>query len=216
MAESLETRPPGAVVDKHNLLGGIDKRRDVMLELGCGDRRQHEGAITIDALDYDSVDVVGDVFDVLARIPSASVSAVYSSHLIEHLAEPERLIRELARVLRPAGEATLVAPHFSNPYFYSDYTHRSFFGLYSLSYLADDHILRRRVPRYTESTGLEIVDLQLVFKAAPPFYLRYALGRLVQLLVNCSTFTKEYYEGRLCYLFPCYEVRYRLRRREGA
>ena len=38
------------------------------------------------------------------------------------------------------------------------------------------------------------------------------MGRLVQALVNCTTFTKEYYEARLCYLFPCYEVRYRLRK----
>ncbi len=213
MTEGVEARPPGAVVDKRNLLDRIRERQDVTLELGCGDRRQHEQAITIDARNYDTVDIVGDVYDALARVPTGSVAVVYAYHLIEHLPDLERFVRELARVLRPSGEATLAAPHFSNPYFYSDYTHRTFFGLYSLSYLADDRILRRRVPRYAEDTGLEIVAVQLVFKASPPFYLRYALGRLVELLVNCSTFTKEYYEGRLCYLFPCYEVRYHLRRR---
>src|SRR6185312_2948084 len=39
-------------------------------------------------------------------------------------------------VLEPGGEFRAVVPHFSNLHFYSDPTHRTFFGLYTFSYLS--------------------------------------------------------------------------------
>ena len=203
----------GRIRDKHGRLERLADGRPVVLELGCGPRKRHEAAIGIDALDYESVDVVGDVFDVLARVPDGVVDAVHSSHFVEHLEDPGRLIAELRRVLKVGGIVTTVAPHFSNPYYYSDYTHRRAFGLYSFSYLADDAIFRRRVPRYAGDTGFELVSVHLGFKAPPPFYLRYALRRILEVVVNLSAYTQEAYEAGWCYWFPCYEVEYVIVRR---
>ena len=196
------------IVDKRGRLATLSSGGPIVLELGCGERKRRAEAIGIDAIDYDSVDVVGDIFDVLAAIPDEAVDEIYSSHFVEHLPDLERLVRELRRVLKVGGRVLTIAPHFSNPYFYSDYTHRAMFGLYTFSYLATDRIYTRRVPHYVKDSGFELLGARLVFKAPRPFYLRHAWRKLVQIVVNSSVVMQECYEGGWCFLLPCYEVEY--------
>ena len=198
--------------DKSGKLQALIQARGGVLELGCGPARRHPEAVTIDALDFDGVDVVGDIFEVLATVPDGTVDAVHSYHFLEHVAPLDGIVRELARVLKPGGLLHTVVPHFSNPYFYSDYTHRHF-GMYSFSYLADDGIFRRSVPRYQLDTGLILEDVRLNFKAARPFYVRYALRRALGVLVNSSRLTQEWYEAGWTGVFPCYELDFKVRRR---
>lgn len=183
------------------------------LELGCGPAPRHPDAVTIDALDFDGVDVVGDVFEVLRSIPDGCIDAIHSYHFLEHIERLPELVQEMSRILRAGGLLHAVVPHFSNPYYYSDYTHRHPFGLYSFSYLADDPLFRRGVPRYQRETHLELEDVRLSFKAPRPFYLRYAFRRLLTYLVNSSRLTQEWYEVGWTGWFPCYEIDFRLRRR---
>lgn len=199
--------------DKSGKLQALIQARGGVLELGCGPARRHPEAVTVDALDFDGVDVVGDIFEVLATVPDGTVDAVHSYHFLEHVAPLDGIVRELARVLKPGGLLHTVVPHFSNPYFYSDYTHRQTFGLYSFSYLSDDPIFRRRVPRYQVDTGLVLEDVILTFKAPKPFYIRYALRRALGVLVNSSRLTQEWYEAGWTGVFPCYEIDFKVRRR---
>lgn len=200
------------VVDKRGRLAGIPREARVRLELGCGDRRSDPAAITVDIRDADAVDVVGDVLEVLSVIPDGSVDEVYSSHLAEHLADLGRLLREIGRVLKPGGTARTIVPHFSNPYFYSDPTHRSRFGLYTFSYYVNDRVLRREVPRYEPCEGLTLTGVRLVFKSSRVFPAQAAVRRIFEAVVNCSTYALEVYEANLCYLVPCYEIRYDVRK----
>ncbi len=182
------------------------------LELGCGDRKRHPDAIGVDLRDLPGVDVVGDVFDVLARIPDGSVDEVHSYHFLEHLDRIDRLVHQLARIVKPGGRVTTVVPHFSNPYYYSDPTHRTPFGLYSFSYLARDELFSRRVPQYGGDSGFRLVRARLVFKAPRPFVVRYAIARAIGVVVNSCTFAQELYEGVLSPWLPCYEVEFVLSR----
>ena len=196
------------VIDKHELLRKLDHRDSVILELGCGPRKRVPAAIGIDALDYPSVDVVGDVFEVLERLADDSVDELHSYHFIEHIPDVLNLVKAMSRILKPGGTIVCVAPHFSNPYFYSDYTHKQFFGLYTFSYLAVDNIFKRRTPNYGNQIPLTLIDVKLVFRS--PFKIRNKLKKIVQKLVNFSTYSKEFYEENLSQLLPCYEIRYRL------
>ncbi len=201
------------VRDKAGRLDALVRARRGVLELGCGPSRRHPEAVTVDALDFEAVDVVGDVYDVLALIPDGAVDAVHSYHFLEHVGALDRIVAEIARILRPGGILHAVVPHFSNPYFHSDYTHRQAFGLYSFSYLAEDRLFRRRVPRYGVDLGVALVDVRLGFKAAPPFYVRHALRRALGLLVNSSRWTQEWYEAGWTGWFPCYEIDFTVARR---
>ena len=122
------------------------------------------------------------------------------------------LLQELERVVQVGGTLRVVVPHFSNPYFYSDYTHKQFFGLYSLSYLCHDDVLRRKVPAYRKRFAFSLRHVRLRFKSDRVFPVRRAIKHTCGLLFNLSTWWKEFYEENLCYLFPCYEVEYQLER----
>jgi len=68
------------IIDKKSFLLNIHDEKYVKLELGCGSKKQHDDAIGIDALDYPCVDIVGDIFDVLKKIPDETIHEIYSYH----------------------------------------------------------------------------------------------------------------------------------------
>lgn len=205
-----------ALIDKKNILLAAGNASPMELELGCGNRKRNRQAIGVDMLDSPDVDIVGDVYEVLASFPNQSVDAVYSYHFVEHVPDVAKLLTELARIVKPNGHIEFVAPHFSNPYFYSDPTHRSFFGLYTFCYFANESPFKRHVPTYGHNVEFSIAKVDLIFKSARPFIVRYGVKRLVGSFFNSCTYLKELYEENCCYLFPCYEVRYILRRHELA
>ena len=202
------------VLCKINLSERLSNSKPLVLEMGCGLIKRVNSAIGIDALNYPEVDIVGDIYDALKLFPDASVDAVFSYHFIEHVADVNILISELSRIVKPKGTVEFVAPHFSNPYFYSDPTHRAFFGLYTFCYLSSESIFARKVPTYQIDIFFGIVEVELIFKSPKPFYGRYAIKKLFGKLFNSCRYMKELYEENFCYIFPCYEVRYLLRRVE--
>jgi O-antigen/teichoic acid export membrane protein len=212
-SRSPEPNSAAAIIDKHDRLANLTVQpTPVMLELGCGPEKRFAESIGIDAIDYDCVDVVGDVYDVLNEIPSGSVHYVHTSHLLEHLHDLTLIVNELSRVVATNGTIEIIVPHFSNPYFYSDPTHRNFFGLYTFSYFAEDNILSRRVPAYVRNGSLELMKVRFVFRSDRQLDPMYLVRRLVGLIVNSTTYAKEFYEEFLPFLFPCYEIVYVLRR----
>jgi len=204
----------GNIIDKIGLLQNFTYSSPLVLELGCGPRKRISGAIGIDALDYPGVDLVGDVFDVLRQFASGCVDQVYAYHFIEHIDDVHLLMSELSRIVKVYGVVEFVAPHFSNPYFYSDPTHRCFFGLYTFCYLSIGSPFSRQVPAYQKDLLFRLECADLRFKSAKPFYVRYALKLLIGKIFNSCNYMKEFYEENLCYIFPCYEICYRLRRVE--
>lgn len=200
------------MIDKHKILDTINSSTNIELELGCGDRKRIDNAIGIDVLDYECVDIVGDVFDVLKYFPDNSVSAVYSYHFFEHLSNLSMLMDELSRVLKRHGILEIVVPHFSNPYFYSDHTHKSFFGLYTFCYFTSDSFFKRNVPSYHREIKYQLVGVDLIFKSSPPFYFRHGIKMVIGKIFNLTNYMREFYEENLCYFFPCYEIKYRLRK----
>lgn len=205
--------PWSRIDDRSGALRAASATAPVELDLGCGTLREHPGAIGVDLIAGPTVDVVGDAFDVVAALPDASVSTVYSRHFFEHLDDPVPLILSLGRVVRPGGRMHVIVPHFSNPYYYSDPTHKTFFGLYTFSYLAEDRRFRRRVPEYFGTPDFAIEDTTMVFKAKRPFYLSHAANKVITRLVNARPGNQETYEYRWSNLWPCYEIHWELRRR---
>lgn len=189
----------------------------ITLELGCGDRKRHADAVGIDLLDLPGVDIVGDVAAVLSALPAGCVNKVWSYHFLEHVDDVGAIVRELGRVCAPDAIVNLTVPHFSNPYYFSDPTHRRPFGLYSMCYFCTDRLFSRRVPRYGLTPVFELRSVDLVFKSPPPRYVRYGFKKIVQTLVNSGRWMQEFYEEMLCFMLPCYEIRYVLvRNGEGS
>ena len=200
------------LIDKSNSIGRFSRETPGKIELGCGHHKKSADFVGIDMIDTPAVDIVGDAIEVLKRIPDGSVSELFSSHFAEHVDDLEAVLNEVRRILATGGTMTTVAPHFSNPYFYSDPTHRRFFGLYTFSYYCRDQLFRRQVPDYSKIDGLSLVSVDLVFKAARPHYLSHAVRKIFGLLFNSSNFLKEVYENSFASILSCYEISYVVRK----
>ena len=180
--------------------------KKVIVEIGCGAQKEHEDSIAIDLIEYRNVELVGAVDEVLPLFPSESVDEIYSRRFLEHVENPQAILCLAAQALRPGGRLEITVPHFSNPYFWSDPTHRRPFGLYSFCYFAESALFRRSVPKYAIIRDLRLVDVQLGFRSVRPFYLRHVLRRIFGGVVNMSRFAQEFYEDALSNLISCYEV----------
>jgi ubiquinone/menaquinone biosynthesis C-methylase UbiE len=188
------------------------QRRPLRLELGCGATKRDRQSIGVDIRAMSGVDIVGDALEVLRSFPVRSIDAIASEHFLEHIPDLEGLLREAARVLKVGATFEATVPHFSNPYYYSDPTHKTFFGLYTFGYFVTDVPLRRKVPTYIESLPFRVEETRLVFKSTRPFYGRHAVKVTVGRLFDATRWTREFWEENLCWIFPCYEIRYVLRR----
>jgi len=200
-----------AWIDKNGILNNLPVA-GVRLELGCGANKRHPDAIGIDALDYDGVDIVGDVFEVLNAFPDRAVDAIYTYHFMEHAENVSDLLNVMARILKVNGSLLVRVPHFSNPFYYSDTTHRQFFGLYTMCYFSKGGGLQRKIPTYQRELKYKLEDVRLIFKSFPPFYIRHGIKKAFERIVNFSAYTKEFYEENFCYIAPCYEVQYKMSR----
>jgi SAM-dependent methyltransferase len=202
------------MIDKRGLLQRPQELKDLVLELGCGPTRRYPGSIAVDMLDDAAVDIVGDAMEVLRALPDGCARLITSAHFMEHVPDAPAMLDEMSRLLGPGGEIEVIVPHFAHPYYHSDPTHTNAlgYGLYTMSYLTRDPHFRRQVPGYVRREHLTLARVDLRFKAARPFYGRYAIKRVIGALFNSCRYMQELWEENLCYLFPCYEIRYVLMR----
>lgn len=187
-------------------------RSPLTLELGCGGTKRDLSAVGVDLRAGLGVDIVADALEALRAFPDGSVDAIFSEHFLEHVDQPRLILAEAERVLRPHGEFRAKVPHFSNPWFYSDPTHHSFFGLYTPCYWVAAHPFKRQVPQYETPLDFELISARHVFKSSPPFVARHVLKKVLSSWVTLSVWTQELYEEFFTHALPCYELDYRLRK----
>lgn len=182
----------------------VKDKSQLVVELGSG-KKKRQGRITVDNIDLPDVDIVADLEDGLAFLPDESVNEIHCRSVLEHIGNFEPLMAEIVRVLKKNGTAHIFVPHFSNPYYFSDYTHKRFFGLYTFYYFVKpQYQLRRKVPDYYSRTKIRILSQRLIFRSS--FKVINPFKKLFGWLVNLHTLFQQYYEENLCYLFPCHGI----------
>jgi hypothetical protein len=187
-----------------------DKDNLIKIDLGCGSNKK-EGYYGIDRLNLEGVDYVADIEEGLDMIPDHSVDEYFTSHFLEHTENFVFVMKEIHRTLKIDGMVKIIVPHFSNPYFYSDYTHKRFFGLYSFDYLSKrDSRFKRGVPLYGDAL-FEVEMRKLIFKAPVFPFLNLIKKHIIQRFFNLSPYFQEVYEGLFTKVFACSEIQYNLR-----
>lgn len=80
----------------------------LILNLGSGTRRVSPRVINIDQMPFAEVDIVADI----GRLPfrDQSVDGLVNEATLEHVAEYQRVLGEMRRVLKPGGYLYLVVP----------------------------------------------------------------------------------------------------------
>jgi len=182
------------------------------IDLGCGLNKK-EGYLGVDILPLPGVDYIVDIEKGFNFLDDGTVDEYYSSHFLEHINNLEFVLSEVYRTLKKDGIFKIIVPHFTNPYYYSDYTHKRFFGLYSFDYFCELRGKRiHKVPVYTKKFQFEILERRLIFKSPSKFFLLNNFKKhIIQRLFNISPFFQEIYEGICSKVISCTELHFTLR-----
>jgi ubiquinone/menaquinone biosynthesis C-methylase UbiE len=182
----------------------IDSGQRVVIDLGCGPKKK-PGRIGINKVDLPNVDIVADLEEGLAFLPDNSVDEIHCRSLLPLIVNFEHLMSEIVRVMKKDGRAYVFVAHFSNPYYYSDFAQKRFFGLYTFYYFVDSEKQpKRKVPNFYTDIRIRILSQKLKFRSS--FKILNPLKSLVGRFINLHSLIQEYYEENLCYLFPCHGI----------
>jgi SAM-dependent methyltransferase len=105
-----------------------------MLDIGCG-KNKTAGAIGMDVNPRTAADVIYDLNHRPYPFVDDWFDEIICRHVIEHVREPLAVMSELHRITRAGGVIKIVAPHWTNPDFATDLTHRNHLNSYSFNNL---------------------------------------------------------------------------------
>jgi SAM-dependent methyltransferase len=117
-----------------------------ILDVGCG-QNKFPGAIGIDANPRSHADVIHDLGVFPYPFANDEFDEIVCRHVIEHVPDVLGFVSELHRITKPGGRLKIVTPHYSNPDWATDPTHRNHFNSYSFTCFMPD---RTPFPFYTD------------------------------------------------------------------
>ncbi len=173
-----------------------------ILDVGCGSNK-YEGAIGLDHNPRTAADVIHDLGEVPYPFEDNEFDLIVSRHVVEHIPDVMAFITELYRITKPGGRIKLVTPHYTNPDWATDPTHRNHFNSYSFNTFMPE---RQVFDFYTE------VQLKPIHTYVSLANLWRSLG--FEFLVNLDQnspsfrFTRKFWEFYLSYIFRGKELRF--------
>ena len=119
-----------------------------VLNLGCGADLM-PNADNVDVVETAPGVTVVDLNAFPWNLPSNHYDYVIAINVMEHLADPVRVVEEIHRVLKPGSTAVLRTPYWNSPDQFADLTHRHAFGHRSFDMFDPTTTLGRQRSYYT-------------------------------------------------------------------
>jgi SAM-dependent methyltransferase len=173
-----------------------------VLDVGCGWNKT-PGAIGIDSNPRAHADVIHDLGVLPYPFENDEFDEVVCRHVAEHVPDVMAFVTELFRITRPGGRIKITTPHYSNPDWPTDPTHRNHFNSYSFNCFVEE---RQVFEFYTE------VRLKPIRTYVSLANLWRAFG--LELIVNLDQrwpglrFTRKFWEFYLSYIFRGKELQF--------
>lgn len=186
----------------------IEQRGVIRINLGAG-QSAVAGFYNLDMIMLPGTDIVANLNENLGLFPDNSVDEIYSRASLEHVSNLIGLMEEIHRICKPNAIISIIVPHFSNAYYYSDPTHVRPFALYTMHYFMDEIDQKgRKVPSYYTSARFTLKCMQIQFYRER--LVDKVLEPVISWFVNMSIGSQDVYERRLCYFFPAWQMQYML------
>jgi predicted SAM-dependent methyltransferase len=112
------------------------------LDLGCG-RKKRTGAIGVDVISNESVDVVHDLNNTPWPFSDNEFDDILLDNSLEHLHDIVQTMEEIWRICGPGAHVTINVPYFRSHYAV-DPTHRHYFCSHSFNYFDPRHSWHRQ------------------------------------------------------------------------
>lgn len=103
-----------------------------ILDVGCGANKT-EGAIGLDNNPRTNADVIHDLGEFPYPFADGEFDLVVASHVVEHVPDVMAFIGELHRITKNGGTIRILTPHYTNPDWPNDPTHRNHINSYTFN-----------------------------------------------------------------------------------
>ncbi len=110
----------------------------MVIDIGCGKRKQEPNAIGLDLSSDSAADALCNLNQLPWPVRDNTATKIYFSHVIEHLEDVMGAMREIHRIARPGARVHIVTPHFSSHNSYADPTHRRHLTSESFQYFTGE------------------------------------------------------------------------------
>jgi SAM-dependent methyltransferase len=171
-----------------------------ILDIGCG-RNKAKGAIGMDRVKLDGVDIVQDLNALPYPFADNEFDEVRAIHVIEHLDSVVKAMEEIYRILKPGGRAIIITPHYSDSQSWNDPTHKWHLTSYSFRYFEPGYATNYYTQaRFTvESLRIDLARIWRIFgfqfllnasiKAAPLHFIRKFWENYLCLIIRAQAMT---------------------------
>ena len=173
-----------------------------ILDVGCGSNK-HPGAIGLDNNPRTDADVIHDLGVVPYPFETDEFDRIVSNHVVEHVPDVMAFVSELYRITKNGGHIKLLTPHYTNPDWATDPTHRNHINSYTFNtFIADRQV-------FDFYTDVRLKPLRTYVSLAN---LWRALG--IEFLVNLDQkspkfrFTRKFWEFYLSNIFRGKELQF--------
>jgi SAM-dependent methyltransferase len=103
-----------------------------ILDVGCG-KNKIAGAIGLDNNPLTGADVIHDLGEFPYPFADNEFEIVVANHIVEHVPDVIAFINELYRITKPGGRIKMLTPHYTNPDWANDPTHRNHINSYTFN-----------------------------------------------------------------------------------
>jgi len=172
-----------------------------VLDVGCG-RRKVPGAVGLDRIEGEGVDVVHDLNRYPYPLETSSFDEIHARHVIEHVENVLAFLAELHRIAKPGAHVFVTTPHYTYTGSWRDPTHRWHLSAQSFEYFEMGH----PSTYYTGSARFRIVSNRITM-----LRLWRLLG--IEWLINAVNihrrwrFLRRFWEEYLAFQFRAREIR---------
>jgi SAM-dependent methyltransferase len=173
-----------------------------ILDVGCG-ANKFKGAIGLDSNPRTAADVIHDLGTFPYPFADNEFDLVVSNHVAEHVPDLMGFVAELHRITRHGGRIRILTPHYTNPDWANDPTHRNHINSFTFNTFLPG---RQVFDFYTD------IQLKPVRCYVSLLKLWKVLG--VELFVNLDQrwpgmrFTRKFWEHYLSFICRGKEIRF--------
>lgn len=166
------------------------------LDLGCGPKKRI-GFTGLDRATQPGVDVVCDFERAPLPFPDETFDIVCADQVLEHVHDLDRLLEEIARIMKPGAKFQASVPYAGSLRAFQDPTHVRFFTLKTFEYFIKEG--SRVGGWYTGKPFRKITRRQLFFGVGP-------LAILFSLVLNRHQSLLDLYEATFLRAIPARDL----------
>ncbi len=169
----------------------------LVLDIGCGKKKQEPNAIGLDRQRGSGADVLAELTRFPWPLADHCADRIYLSHFLEHQPDILRVMAEVRRIAKVGAEIVIITPHYSSPDSYTDPTHLHHLGFFSFDYFAQEEFENFSYG----SGGFRMVERHLTFGG------NLLLDNLARF---CAALSVSFYEKHLAWVLPARNIYCRL------